>query len=487
MRLGRYRFSYCENFKNDSKLRKCNGSATIQDYIPRNFGFSFGFYCGHAKYSLKGLKFNISIYDQTNETECYPIPNDDFIQCRNHYSHMSLPNLVGAPDWAFLSSRLKVIGTVVTLSFLIAEPCYKHLQEVLCYAALPKCNSSESGIILPCKEMCYDLWNACEGNFLGLLKKGASIQKSVLYDLSQTLQKFAVGPMGRSEILDCGYLPSRYGTIPCFYKAVTCEAPQNSNNAIIKTKHSGDNNDTYSVFSQVEYACANETLVLDGENTRSCLYSGQWSEKPKCVSKSKDKAFILVIAILIVVFIPLALLISIVLWFKLRKTKNSPLFTRNREFDAFVCYDEADANFAHGTIITELEKKPVSPFKLFVHQRDFKAGCDIMWNIFNAIKNSNSAIIVMSQNFVNAKWCREEFQLCYGENMEDPAFKLFVIMRQPVDTLENASEYMQSFFASKTYFLEEDPHLFDKVGEYLMSVKCHHNDEANPEEHEQCL
>ena len=163
------------------------------------------------------------------------------------------------------------------------------------------------------------------------------------------------------------------------------------------------------------------------------------------------------------------------------------MFTRNREFDAFVCYDEADANFAHGTIITELEKKPVSPFKLFVHQRDFKAGCDIMWNIFNAIKNSNSAIIVMSQNFVNAKWCREEFQLCYGENMEDPAFKLFVIMRQPVDTLENASEYMQSFFASKTYLLEEDPHLFDKVGKYLMSVKCHHNDEANPEEHEQCL
>ena len=82
--------------------------------------------------------------------------------------------------------------------------------------------------------MCYDLWNACAENFLSLLKKGASIQKSVLYDLSQSLQKFAVGPMVRSEILDCDYLPSRYGTIPCFYKPVTCEAPQNSNNAIIK-------------------------------------------------------------------------------------------------------------------------------------------------------------------------------------------------------------------------------------------------------------
>ena len=93
----------------------------------------------------------------------------------------------------------------------------------------------------------------------------------------------------------------------------------------------------------------------------------------------------------------------------------------------------------------------------------------------------------MSQNFVNEKWCREEFKLCYGENVEDPAFKLFVIMRQSVNTLENASEYMQSFFTNKTYLLEEDPQLFDKIGEYLMSVKCHHNDQANPEEHELCL
>ena len=75
------------------------------------------------------------------------------------------------------------------------------------------------------------------------------------------------------------------------------------------------------MFSQVEYTCANETLVLDGESTRSCLYSGKWSGEPKCVSKSKDNAFILVIAILIVVVIPFALLISIVLWFKLRKQR----------------------------------------------------------------------------------------------------------------------------------------------------------------------
>ena len=492
MRLGTYRFSHCENFKNDSKLRKCRGSASIQDFIPRNFGFSFGFYCGHAKSSLKGLKFNISIYDQTNKTKCYPIPKNDFIQCGNYYSHMSLPNLFGAPDWEFLSSRLKVIGTVATMSFLLTEPCYKHLQEVLCYAVLPKCNSSEPQIILPCKEMCHDLWQACEENIMSLLKKAATIQNSVLYDISQSLQKMSAGAMVQCKPLDCDYLPSRHGSTPCFYKNVTCNAPQNSNNAIMegKTKDSSsDNNSTYPLLSQVEYTCASETLVIDGKSTRSCLYSGQWSEQPKCVPKSQNEVSILVIAILIVVVVPTAVLTLIVLWFKLRKTKNLPLYTRNREYDAFICYDENDADFAHVTIIRELEEKPVPPFKLHVHQRDFKAGYEIMWNILNAIKKSNTAIIVMSQNFVNEKWCREEFKLCYGENLEDPAFKLFVIMMQPVDTLENTSEYMQSFFASKTYLLEKDPQLFNKIREYLISVKrlSHHNELASPEEQEQFL
>ena len=117
-------------------------------------------------------------------------------------------------------------------------------------------------------------------------------------------------------------------------------------------------------------------------------------------------------------------------------------------YDAFVCYDLADDDFAHRTLIDELEEKQDPPFKLCIHKRNFKPSYTIKWNIWNAIKNSNSAIIVMSQNFVDSMWCRDEFEGCYVENLEDPAFRLFVILMQPIQTLVITCPYMKSFFAS---------------------------------------
>ena len=51
----------------------CHGKKTIQDYIPRSFAISFGFFCGRAEgNSLKDLTYTISIYDQTNEIQESP-------------------------------------------------------------------------------------------------------------------------------------------------------------------------------------------------------------------------------------------------------------------------------------------------------------------------------------------------------------------------------------------------------------------------------
>ena len=72
---------------------------------------------------------------------------------------------------------------------------------------------------------------------------------------------------------------------------------------------------------------------------------------------------------------------------------------------------------------------------------------------------------------MNSLWCKEEFEQCYMEHMKDPAFKLFVIMMQDEDTLENASLYMESFFAHKTYLDVNDPKLFKKIADYLKWVK----------------
>ena len=107
------------------------------------------------------------------------------------------------------------------------------------------------------------------------------------------------------------------------------------------------------------------------------------------------------------------------LWLVLQEKKQN--LTRNKHYDAFVCYcyEGQDTDFTPKIVPIELEEE--HGLKLCVHRRDIK------WNIMNAIRNSNSAIIIMSQDYINSLWCVEEFEDCYMENMKDPAFKLFVI------------------------------------------------------------
>ena len=72
----------------------CKQSRPIQDYKPRHFAFSFGFYCkDKSSKSLKGLTYNVRIYDQTNETTCSTMP-DDVPYCSKFYSEVSHPNLI---------------------------------------------------------------------------------------------------------------------------------------------------------------------------------------------------------------------------------------------------------------------------------------------------------------------------------------------------------------------------------------------------------
>ena len=148
---------------------------------------------------------------------------------------------------------------------------------------------------------------------------------------------------------------------------------------------------------------------------------------------------------------------------------------RRRPFDTTIFYHfDTDDGFVINQLLPELEKK--RDFKIFIHSRNFVLGKDIKDNIEEAIESSNSAIIIMSQGFVDSMWCKEEFTHCYIENMKDESFNLFVIMMQPVDNLINISNYMKTFFANKTYLDVNDPELFSKLAAHLENTKEPDND-----------
>ena len=147
---------------------------------------------------------------------------------------------------------------------------------------------------------------------------------------------------------------------------------------------------------------------------------------------------------------------------------------RNKECDAFVCYNfDEDHHFVFDSILPKLEENHDPPLKMFIHDRDFTPGRDITINICNAINNCNSDIIVMSQGFIDSPRCKEEFTKCLAESEEDPAFKLFIILMEEVDTLVNIPENIRIFFKEKTYVKKDDPKLFEKIGGYLWLMRQH--------------
>ena len=80
-----------------------------------------------------------------------------------------------------------------------------------------------------------------------------------------------------SVFINCDYLPSLGGDIPCFYKPVTCRSPPSVKNAAVQSISVNYNN--YSVLDTIDYSC-NEGFKIEGNKKISCMYSGEWSTPP---------------------------------------------------------------------------------------------------------------------------------------------------------------------------------------------------------------
>ena len=196
----------------------------------------------------------------------------------------------------------------------------------------------------------------------------------------------------------------------------------------------------------VHYSCR-KGFTLVGYKNISCMLSGHWPRAPQCVSatpieETKSLLAPLISVFVIVILVILIIIITVICIIKLKAKRTHSvnrvemqadielILKRNRVFDAFVLYHfDSDDDFVISHLLPDLEE--ARDFKLCIHSRNFTPGRDIKDNIEEAIEGSNSAIIVMSQGFVDSPWCKEEFTHCYIENMKDAAFNLFVIMMQP--------------------------------------------------------
>ena len=278
-------------------------------------------------------------------------------------------------------------------------------------------------------------------------------------------------------------------TITCQYTGLSSKPPQCVLRAcqeppIVEHAHIEQHQNVSEVYpwhTQVTYVCDNKTFHMEVNSTITCLKNEDWSPALECVElvpdiiyKNKLKTLEIVLPTAFVALLVLTSSCLVILYKRKLKFKHVSLpdaftldntsLTRMRMYDALICYQfDADGLLVMNTIKPEFEEKHDPPFKLCIHDRNFTPGCDIFDNIQVAIENSNSAILVMSQGFVDSMWCPQEFQYCHIEHMKDPAFKLFVIMMQPMESLQNLTECMKQYFVQETYLKKDDEKLFTKI------------------------
>ena len=509
-------------------LLHCMGKTVIQDFKPRTISFSFGESCENPDgKSLKGLSFNITVSHQRNKSECVPVQNEPtFKHCTEFYLFASFPNLLGGQE----QEAIYTAGSLYLLFIKMPGDCYKFQLEMLCYIFGPKCDVTRRVTIPPCRENCWDFVNGCIGiaqkvehnsdlkTFLNcnyLPTVGSDIKcfyKAVTCEAPPNIPHGRIEdgeitngtyPLHAQLNIKCvneTFVIKENSTITCEYTGTWSQPPQCVLRAcpappLVEHAHIRNVSKVFLWHSKVTYVCENKTFHMEGNSTITCLKDEHWSSAPECVELVPDiinaNNLRTLEIVLPTVFVALLVLTSsclVILYKRKLKLKHNFLpdaftldnvdLTRMKKHDAFVCYQfDSDDDFVKNTIIPELEQKHDPPFKLCVHENDFELGKKIFDNMQTAIENSNSAILVMSQGFLDSDWCPQEFEYCHIEHMKDPAFKLFIILLQPVDSLKNLTECMKQYFVQETYAKKDDEKLFIKIASYLTLVKQPKDDE----------
>ena len=208
----------------------CTGYITVQDFIPRNFSFSFGYICGYLTKSLIGLVYNMTIY-ATNDTDCLDVISTPYSECKLVMNYGTFPSVLGNENLYVFARNLG------QESF----PCHQHSRTFLCNLYILHCDPESKELTPPCREMCHDYMSAC-GHYA----------------------------MTEWKYVNCDYLPSLNGVLPCLDKKVKCyDSPPIIANGKVLINDSTQRN--YSA----EYSC-NEGFSMEGNSTIFCMYSGEW-------------------------------------------------------------------------------------------------------------------------------------------------------------------------------------------------------------------
>ena len=153
------------NHYDEEMIWSCYGRTKIQHPEPKSYSFSLGFECDETNATLRGMQYEVTIYDVSNTTSCEDLQmiskySDEEQQnliddCKPSYQYAAFPNQAGNSN---LEEATAEMESLLNTTFKHADKeCLSKLKPFLCKVLLPKCLPEENKILLPCRDTCKSI------------------------------------------------------------------------------------------------------------------------------------------------------------------------------------------------------------------------------------------------------------------------------------------------------------------------------------------
>ena len=406
----------------------CTGNSTLLSAESTTWNITMGFPCNQT--GALEFKYEIDLYTDVQITcqEFGSSPSHDV--CKQFYPRYTTQNLVG-----FTQENIDIIFSTSINPYTALE-CYQHLLEFQCQSLLPECVNGTFRRI--CKQMCRDFVNGCQ--------KGR-----------------------KGWYIGCSACMNTLDPALCHYRPVTCPTWQLENGSIFYS------NESITAGTLATLQCQ-EDFLLVGEAIAGCELNGKWNFTGQHCELPADDHFTAKLLVLTLIIGGVALLMLVFMTHRGKTDVTLHLHTddigmspfsisKNVIYDYFLAYSSEDYRTARHKICVPLETDPYI-LRFCMDDRDFLPGKPIQRNIKDCLRQSRGAIMLISQHFVNSKWCHKELETAYAE-MQDPSFMLVLVLMQDFKTLHKPPQFLKDYYEQFTCISMKDPDLLRKLSDCL--------------------
>ncbi|XP_078075320.1 toll-like receptor 2 [Mustelus asterias] len=210
-------------------------------------------------------------------------------------------------------------------------------------------------------------------------------------------------------------------------------------------------NNPFECFCEVQsisnYVQQTQTLILDWPDQYQCdrpqQFKGQAIQFLKfspieCKIPLFVGVLLACVALLLAVCIILCIKYNVTwyirtlcLWLKAKRGHDVNLAEHRFEYNAFISYSEHDALWVKNKLLVQLENSD-PPFRICIHERDFKPGKSIINNIIDCISKSYKTIFILSKHFVQSEWCHYELFFAHQQVFDDKKDSLILLLLEPI-------------------------------------------------------